>query len=678
MSAAPRSALGGAIAGATAAALVVGLAEMVVVMLERHLALDLGLLYFTVLAYGLIGVAVGVAIGVGLGVLGAVTGRGDGRFAYAVSGALIFAALVTIIARFRVFRDLFNETFDGAPISPAMFQLGSVVAAVVLFTAAFLVLRAVARRAALATSPVVALGVVALGLAGSAGAMRLQGAAVSPPVRTAGPIPSGPNVILIMVDTLRADHLSSYGYKAISTPSIDALATDGTRFARAYAQASWTRPSVATILTSLYPSSHGAVHKSDLLADAVVTLPEVLQGAGYRTIGFANNANVAPIFNFQQGFDEYVYLEPVLFFGANEAAAQMTLYNQLRLVRERYLSRAKYVENYYQPAEVVTARGLEWIAAHGERPFFMFLHYMDPHDPYFTHPYNGEGLARVANPNPDPALAERYRAAYDGEIVHLDEHLGRLTSELKARGMYDRTLIVLTSDHGEEFQDHGGWWHGTTLYDEQIAVPLIVKSPRGGPAAVVNDTLVSSLDIAPTILAALGVSAPAAMAGKALGLGDGAPAPRDHAFAEQELEGNVLQAYRRTDWKLIQANAGNPRGLPTRQLFDMTRDPREQNDRASSNAEELATLAADLEAVKSRALAVAVRGGQTDIDPGTEERLRHSVTSTERAPVIAIVGLDGATWDLAAPLDGPWRHARAARLSRSAAAAACCARRCRR
>src|SRR5439155_14278483 len=101
-------------------------------------------------------------------------------------------------------------------------------------------------------------------------------------------VPEGPSVILIMVDTLRADHLSSYGYKAIATPAIDALAADGTRFARAYSQASWTRPSVATILTSLYPSSHKAVHKSDVLPDAVTTLPEVLQAGGYRTIGFAN------------------------------------------------------------------------------------------------------------------------------------------------------------------------------------------------------------------------------------------------------------------------------------------------------------------------------------------------------------------------------------------------------
>lgn len=624
MSAAPRSAVASAVAGATAAALVVGLGEAAVVTLERHLGLDPGLLFFALLFYGLAGVAIGALAGLALGAIGAVTGRaGAGPFAYAASGALTCSALVTIIGRFRVFRDVLHETFDGAPISPLVFQLGSLAVAVVLFAVAFVVLRAVARGAGPATSPLAVVGALGIALAVSAGAMRL-GAVEAPPARerVSGPTPTGPSVILIMVDTLRADHLSSYGYGGGRTPAVDGLAVDGTRFARAFAQASWTRPSVVSILTSLYPSSHQAVHKSDIVPDAVVTLPEVLRAAGYRTIGFANNINVAPLFNFQQGFDEYVFLEPAFFFGATESAAQLTLYNQLRLVRERYLSRVKHVENYYQPAEVVTARGLEWIAAHGDRPFFMFLHYMDPHDPYFTHPLNGEALARVANPNPDPALADRYRAAYDGEIAYLDAQLGRLFAELKARGVYDRSLIVLTADHGEEFQEHGGWWHGLTLYDEQIAVPLIVKAPRGGPAAVVNDALVSSLDIAPTILAAVGVPPPDAMVGRALGLADGAPAPRDHSVAEQDLEGNVLQSYRTADWKLIQANPGNPRGLPPRQLFDIARDPREQHDLAARRSQEMAGLESHLAAVLSHAEAVKVGGGETAIDSATEERLR--------------------------------------------------------
>jgi arylsulfatase A-like enzyme len=616
-----RTPFAGAVAGATLAALVVGLGEALVVSVERHLGIDAGLLFFAVLFYGLTGVVAGIALGVALPLIGARRGGS----AYALGGALTFSALVTVIGRFRVFRDVLHETFDGQTISPLTFQLSSLVAALVLAAFAFAILRAVGRREGAATSLVTALGILVVGVGVSGGAMLVRG---TPPSVARSPLASrgtahGPNVILVMVDTLRADHLSCYGYEAIRTPAIDALAADGSRFAHAYAQASWTRPSVATILTSLYPSSHKAIHKSDILPDAVTTLPEVLQAAGYRTIGFANNINVAPLFNFQQGFDEYVFLEPAFFFGATESAAQLTLYNQLRLVRERYLSQVKHVENYYQPAEVVTDRGLGWITEYAATaPFFLFLHYMDPHDPYFMHPWNGEALARVANPNPDRSLADRYRAAYDGEIVYLDAQLGRLVAGLRARGVYDDTMIVLTADHGEEFCEHGGWWHGQTLYDEQLAVPLIVKAPRGGPAGVVNDAMVASLDIAPTIIAVAGAIAPESMVGRPLSLAASAPAPRDHAFAESDLEGNVLQAYRSEGWKLIQANPGNPRGLPTRQLFEMTSDPRERRDLAASRQDEVATLGSRLTTVQSRALARAVGGSETAIDNATEERLR--------------------------------------------------------
>ncbi len=298
------------------------------------------------------------------------------------------------------------------------------------------------------------------------------------------------------------------------------LAADGVRYAKAFAQASWTRPSFATIFTGLYPSSHGAVHKADALPSGVETVAEALAAAGYTTAGIANNANISPAFNFGQGFQEYRYLAPDLFFFAPEAAAQLTLYGGLRLVRERFVARSVDVHNYYAPAETVTADALAWLdgASAKQRPFFLFLHYMDPHDPYFVHPFNGEGYARVANPNPQPGVADTYRRLYDGEITYLDEQLGVLIDGLRQRGLYDGTLIVLTGDHGEEFQEHGGWWHGTTLYDEQTHVPLIIKPPLGGARGRVVDELAMSLDIAPTILAAAGTRVPAVMQGHALPL----------------------------------------------------------------------------------------------------------------------------------------------------------------
>ena len=613
-------AIGRAVAGAALAGVMVGVGEAAIVTAERHLGLDTGLLFFALLSYGGIGALVGLGIGVALRVVS----RPSGALAFGLSGATVLAVLVTIIGRFRVFRDVFNETFDGAPISPLMFQVASLVGALLVFGLAFVALRALARRQPWLASPLVVIGALVLVIVVCRAGMAVAPTPAATPRQVAiGAAPKGPNVILILVDTLRADHLSCYGATTNQTPVIDGLAADGTRFAHAYTQASWTRPSVATIFSSLYPSSHRTIHKSDALPDAVVTLAEVMQQAGYSTIGFANNINVAPLFGFQQGFDEYVFLEPEFFFGATESAAQLTIYNQLRLVRERYVSQRKWVENYYQPADVVTKHGLDWIAARGkDRPFFMFLHYMEPHDPYFVHPYNGEAYARVANPNPDPALADKYRSAYDGAIRFLDGELARLFQDLKATGLYDDALIVLTADHGEEFHEHGGWWHGTTLYDEQLAVPLIVKPPRGGTAGVVNDAMVSSVDIAPTIIQSVGAAVPQAMVGKPLGLGAGAPAPRDHAFAESELEGNSLQAYRSGGMKVIHANPGNPRGLPEHQLFDVASDPGEQKNLIATHTDVANTLTADMSAVQSHAESTAVESTGTAIDAASEERLR--------------------------------------------------------
>lgn len=611
--------IGGSVAGGALAGAVVGLGEAAIVIAERHLGLDAGLLYFALLSYGGIGALVGLGIGVVLGVVS----RVSRPTAFALAGAPLLAVLVTIIGRFRVFRDVFNETFDGAPISPFMFQIASLVGAVVVFALAFALWRMLARRQPALASPLVIVGVLLLAMGAARAGMALGGPTAPAVGPVAGGAPAtGPNVILIVVDTLRADHLSCYG-KRNQTPAIDALAADGTRFARAYSQASWTRPSFGTIFTSLYPSSHRAIHKADQLPDAVVTLAETMQAAGYATVGFANNINVAPLFGFQQGFDQYVFLEPEFFFGATESAAQLTIYNQLRLIRERFISKKKWVENYYQPADVVSKHGLDWLAARdSKRPFFMFLHYMEPHDPYFVHPYNGEAYARVANPNPDPSLADKYRDAYDGAIRFLDSELAKLFAELKAKGLYDESFVVLTADHGEEFHEHGGWWHGTTLYDEQLAVPLLVKPPRGGASGVVNDAVVSSLDIAPTIIAGAGLAVPKTMVGKPLGLAAGAPAPRDHAFAENELEGNSLQAYRSGGMKVIHANPGNPRGLPEHELFDVGSDPGEQKDLIETQSEVANKLTADMSTVQSHAESIAVESTGTAIDAASEERLR--------------------------------------------------------
>src|SRR2546430_5205476 len=184
------------------------------------------------------------------------------------------------------------------------------------------------------------------------------------------------------------------------------------------------------------------------------------------------------------------------------------------------------------------SRSLASPAARHE-PFFVFAHYMDPHDPYFVHPFNGEGYARVANPNPPASVAGLYRKLYDGEIAYLDEQLGVLFDDLRARGLYDRTLIVLTADHGEEFQEHGGWWHGTTLYDEQIHVPLVVKPPARAGGGRVVDEFATNLDVLPTVLTSARLSVPAALQGHPLPLSSGAPPGLGGVFVANDIYGNV-------------------------------------------------------------------------------------------------------------------------------------------
>src|SRR5438094_542563 len=329
-------------------------------------------------------------------------------------------ALAYAVARFRIIRDLFLEQVPHGLV-PLAVQVGAL--AVVALGAVLLwrALRGADERRAALTRPGIAAVVVALLAAAWAGGAQLKPPPAPAPLPPRAAPPAGaPNVVLIMVDTLRADHLSCYGSAAVKTPHIDALAADGLRWTSAFSQASWTRPSVATILTGLYPSSHGAVHKADRLPDRVDTLAEVLGRAGYHTVGFADNANVSQAFNFHQGFDEYHYLAPDFFFSASEPAAHRALYSGLSLVRERFLAHYVDVHHYYQPAEVVTAEVRRWLDRGArDEPFFLFAHYMDPHDPYFAHPFNGEGYRPVPHPNPPPPLPDRLHPPYEAEGASL-------------------------------------------------------------------------------------------------------------------------------------------------------------------------------------------------------------------------------------------------------------------
>ena len=422
------------------------------------------------------------------------------------------------------------------------------------------------------------------------------------------------NVLFIVIDTLRADHLPSYGYAKGSTPHLDRFAEDAVRFDQAFTNSSWTRPSFASILTGRLPSSHGVMAKSDALPSSLTTLPESLAEVGYTSAGYATNYNVAPYFNFQQGFDEYYYLEPEFVLGADDASAKLLLVQFLRQRLERFRATRGDVlpGTAYQDAETVNRAILGWIDGAARAPWFLFVGYMDPHDPYFTHPYDGSGYARAAHPRPDPSEAPALRTLYDGEITYWDAEFGKLVDALRSRGLYDDLTIIITSDHGEEFDDHGGFWHGTTLYDEQVRVPLFVKLPGSRRGGTVVGHWVQSIDLMPTLLGLLKIPIPEGVQG-----GD-AFRGTDVIYAEESHEGNVLESVRELrgtdEYKLITANVGNPRGLDPVELYRVDLDPRETRNLAKAESDEVVASTKTL--VTQRALAIedAVSATSVELD----------------------------------------------------------------
>jgi arylsulfatase A-like enzyme len=602
----------------------VGIVESIVVARGSELH-DLWLFCWSAVVYGLLALPIGVGFGVLGGIVNQVRRRAvriDRLYSFYLTAT--FTVMLLVIGRFRIIRDVYHE------ISPGMsLDLKLLAGAAVLF----LVLHQVFFRFLLGASPLRRITGVAGSLAAwlviiaAAALVSSTGDAPEPRLHpvAAGESADRPNVLLIIVDTLRADRLPPYGYAGIEAPAFGRLATDGIVYRHAFAQASWTKPSIAAIMTGLYPSTHQAVHKNSLLPDDVTTLAEALQAAGYTTVGLPNNENIFPTRNFQQGFDVYDPLEPEFFFHATESAFHLAFYNQLRLIRERFLSQSKHVEQYYQDAAAVNRRAGEWLEQlqGREGPFFLFLHYMEPHDPYFPHPYDGTGYARVNNPNPSPDLARVYSDTYDGEIAYLDAHLGELFLRLEEAGLYDDLLIVLTADHGEEFHEHDGWWHGTTLYDEQIHVPLMVKLPGNAWSGAVIDALVRSIDIPPSILTAAGAPIPPAMQGHdVFPDSSGSAQGQVYVFSEEDLEGNVLQSVRGSEWKLILANEGNPRGLAPQELYHMTTDPGETTDLASREPEVAGALREQASETAAYALEVSVEAQEAEHSDVERERLK--------------------------------------------------------
>ncbi len=322
-----------------------------------------------------------------------------------------------------------------------------------------------------------------------------------------------PNVVLISIDSLRADHLSCYGYAQPTSPAIDALAAAGVRFRTAISTTSWTLPAHAALLTGLPDSVHGAIDNHCRLAPERTTLAELFQRAGYRTVGYVSGPYLAPAFGFDQGFDDY---------GSCVSGLSDAEWNADSTSRSRIREwNAESHDDVTSPR--VLKRAVEFLDGSGQAPFFLFLHWWDPHydyeppapydsmfcEPGYKGPITGRNVETDKSINKDLPLADKRQLVglYDGEIAWTDHHIGLLLAELKRRGLWEKTIIVLTSDHGEEFFEHMGKTHQRTLFDEVIQVPLIARWP-GGPVGRVVEGQVRLIDIFPTLVDLCGLPHP--------------------------------------------------------------------------------------------------------------------------------------------------------------------------
>jgi arylsulfatase A-like enzyme len=394
-----------------------------------------------------------------------------------------------------------------------------------------------------------------------------------------------PNVIVLLIDALRADRLGVHGYDRPTSANIDDLAADGVVFTQAISASTFTKTSVASLFTGLDPHHHGVYQgweglETDLLRADVTTLAEALRESGVFTVAWIENAQISGFMGFDQGFGRYNHR------GEGTAMSERRWWG-IKGVNKEFLS---------------------WVSRLGKHaPFFAYIHYLDLHGPNLPpEPFDvvygvhsdlqarigldrdtwGTITGRVERGELKLSAADvdQLNAFYDGMLTYLDGEVGALLKALKEMGVYENTLILLTSDHGEGFMEHGLISHSSAPYDELIRVPLIVKLPGSESSGARVDRQVRLIDVAPTILDYLDVAAPAGMDGVSLRPlienGGLEPVPPSHAFAEF---GGTM-AVRTEEWKLIEFPGGRW------EFYDLVNDPEERHDLAASSPPEAVEL----------------------------------------------------------------------------------------
>jgi arylsulfatase A-like enzyme/Flp pilus assembly protein TadD len=397
-------------------------------------------------------------------------------------------------------------------------------------------------------------------------AIQAKPGATPPPIRA---------VVLITIDTLRADRVGAYGWAAARTPAMDALASRGARFSRAFATAPITLPSHASLLTGLYPPGHGSRHNGMKMSGGSATLATVLQEQGWATGAFVGAFPLDRRFGLDRGFDRYGDRMPR---GADG-----------RLLNER-------------PGRQVVDEAVEWMRGVGDRPCFLWVHLFEPHAPY--EPDRARGAAGRSQPA---------SVRYDDEIARADREVGRLLASLGPRS--PTTLVIVAGDHGEAFGEHGEITHSVFLYDATLRVPLVIAGP--GIPAVARDADVSLVDVFPTVLDALGIPPRDADGVSLLSLAKGGTlAPRE-LYAETfaplfDFGWSSLRSVRSGPWKYIAA--------PASELYDLRTDPAEEHNEILRDEGQARALAARV-ATYSSPEPPAVSGTATAIDAEAKGRL---------------------------------------------------------
>jgi arylsulfatase A-like enzyme/cytochrome c-type biogenesis protein CcmH/NrfG len=402
-----------------------------------------------------------------------------------------------------------------------------------------------------------------------------------------------PNVVLITLDTTRADRMGFLGSQRGLTPHLDALARQGIVFSRAYAHVPLTTPSHAAILTGTYPQFNHVVDLGDPLAPGIPYLPEVLHQHGYETAAFVGGVVLDPQGGTARGFDRG--------FDIYDAG-----FHKRQSGEDRYQSEERR-------ADVVVDHAIGWIDKHPQRPLFLWVHIYDPHDPYDP---------------PEPYKSRYASDLYDGELAYTDAAVGKLLAGLRTHGLYENAIVAVMADHGEAFGEHGERRHGVFVYDETIHVPLLFKLPAQRYAGARVDGRAGLADVAPTILQVLGITAPAEMQGLSLlstmnQEGPRHPSPdKSTTAAERPVYAESQYAHIAFGWSVLRAwRAGKYLYVqaPRRELYDEAADPQALHNLSADARAVADTMASQLESFRQKTRGSKVAKAQ--IDPRVAENL---------------------------------------------------------